>query len=146
MRRFLAVFFAFASVASAQSGEWGSRGITRRLVASGDRVYAADGRGVAIYDVSSTPIRRIAVAETGGESLDVAPVSDDELVVATRAGVDQFALPLTAVANYPSANATILASNGNLIAGFNGSFITVWRPDMSTVATFPTTQNVSALA
>ncbi|HLJ75271.1 MAG TPA: hypothetical protein VKU62_11845 [Thermoanaerobaculia bacterium] len=146
MRRFFLLLFAFSSIAYGQSGEWGSRGITNRLVARGDRVYASDGRGVAIYDVSSIPVRRIAVAETRAETLDIAPVGDSEIVVATRAGVEQFADPLTDVANYPSANATILASNGDLIAGFTGSFITVWRPDMSTVATFPTMQSVTALA
>lgn len=146
MRRFFLLLFAFSSIAYGQSGEWGSRGITNRLVARGDRVYASEGRGVAIYDASSIPVRRIAVAETRAESLDVAPVGASEIVVATRAGVEQFADPLTDVANYPSANATILASNGDLIAGFTGSFITVWRPDMATVATFPTMQSVTALA
>ncbi|HJT17081.1 MAG TPA: hypothetical protein VJ853_06830 [Thermoanaerobaculia bacterium] len=151
MRRFALILLAFSSIAHAQSGEWGSRGITHRLVAAGNRVYAADGRGVAVYDVSTTPVRRVGVAETIGESLDVAPIGND-LLVATRAGVERYAVgsdgSLTDLANYPGATPTIIAANasGTYVAGFSGSSITVWSPDMSPVAVFPVPQPVGALA
>src|SRR5690349_5793856 len=151
MRRFLALaLLAICSIAHAQSGEWGSRGITRRLVARGDRVFAADGRGVAVYDVSQTPVRRIAVAETGAESLDVALIGDRDLAVATRGGIERYEInpdgTLTDLANYPSSNATVIAGNGQYLAGFTGTSINVWRPDMSIVAIFPVTDTVSSLA
>ncbi|HEX9406486.1 MAG TPA: hypothetical protein VF975_04165, partial [Thermoanaerobaculia bacterium] len=82
MRRLLLAILAIASVANAQSGEWGSRGISHRFVVRGQRVFAADGRGVAVYDVSQTPVRRLAIAETRGESLDLAFIGDSDLAVA----------------------------------------------------------------
>lgn len=151
MRRSLAlVILAICSVAHGQSGEWGSRGITRRILASGNRVYAADGRGVAVYDVSQSTVRRVGVAETSAESLDVALIGDRDLAVATRAGIERYEInpdgSLTDLANYPGSNATVLAGNSQYVAGYTGTSINVWRPDMSIVAIFPLTQPVAALA
>ena len=39
------------ALAFAQSGEWGSRGVSRRFAVRGERLFAVDGRGVSVYDV-----------------------------------------------------------------------------------------------
>src|SRR5579864_7493384 len=75
----------------AQSGEWGSRGNTQHFAVRGNLVVAADGRGVAVYDTTQPAnIVRIAVAETAAESTDLAFINDNDLAVATRAGVERF--------------------------------------------------------
>ena len=49
----------------AQLGTWGSRGIPTDLLVRGSRVYAADGRGVSMYDVSNPAlIRQLAYRDT----------------------------------------------------------------------------------
>lgn len=137
-------------LADAQSGEWGSRGVSRRFEVRGDRVFAADGRGVAVYDVSQSTVRRLAFVETGAETLDFAFLSERDLAVATRAGVDRLSVEsdgtLITLANYPAATATVLASNGRYLAGGSATGIAVWLPDMTTVARFPFAQAPSALA
>lgn len=68
-------------------------------------MFAADRRGVAVYDVAASPIRRLKVAETAAESLDLAFLGDGELAVATRSGIDRYAVradgALIPLANYP---------------------------------------------
>ena len=152
MRGFLAGILVLAPLlAPAQTGVWGSRGVTRRFVIRGDRVFAADGRGVAVYDVSSSPIRRIAVAETPAESFDLTFLADGDLAVATRNGIDRYAvLPdgtLNAVANYPEAVTTVLTSNQRYVAGITATGITIWEADtMAIVRPIPLMQPAVALA
>src|SRR5437773_11381505 len=101
VRRFALLFFVSTI---ALGGEWGSRGITKRFVPHGSKVFAADGRGVAIYDVSRlSPVQRDAVVETRAESLDLAFLNDHEIAVATRSGIDRYDLTLTMTARYPDA-------------------------------------------
>src|SRR5438552_18991592 len=73
----------------AQSGEWGSRGISHRFVVLGQRVFDADGRGVTLYDVSQAPVRQLFFAATGAERVDLALVTDHDLGVATREGIQR---------------------------------------------------------
>src|SRR2546428_5857706 len=95
-----AALILLTSVASTlgQSGQWGSRGISRRFVVQGNLVIAADGRGVAVYDVSDAAnIRRLSVVETETESIDVAVLNGSgfnrsDVIVGTRAGLVRFAL------------------------------------------------------
>src|SRR5712691_8540382 len=137
-------------IAFAQSGEWGTRGVSRRFAVRGERVFAADGRGVAVYDVSQPTVRRLAFAETQAESFDLAFLGDRDLAVATRGGVDRFSVEsdgsLITLANYPDATATLLASNGHYLAGAGATGISVWQPDMTFVSRFPLAQTPSALA
>jgi hypothetical protein len=137
-------------IAFAQSGVWGTRGISQRFVVRGNLVFAADGRGVAVYDVAGMTIRRVAVAETSSESLDLTLFSDSDLFVATRGAIERFAVTsdgsLTAVANYPDVTST-LASNGRYLAATTSTGVAVWQPSsqaLSIVARFP--QPASALA
>lgn len=72
-------------------GVWGERGISRRFVVRGDLVYAADGRGVSVYDASNpAAIRRIDVESSDLESRDLAFIGGSDLIVATTRGLDRF--------------------------------------------------------
>src|SRR5581483_4397898 len=128
MRRTVIALLLFAAPLFA--GEWGSRGITRRFAVRGDLVFAADGRGVAVYDVSRTPIRRVAAAETDAESTDVALIGDRQLAVATRGGVERFAIAAdgTLAREFTDSDeiASRIASNGADLAGITTTGITVW--------------------
>ena len=93
MRRFLVLLSLLVSFSlAAQSGMWGQRGISRAFAIDDDVLYAADGRGVAAYDVSAADrITRIDVEWSDDETYDVALFGDAELVVATAGGVERFA-------------------------------------------------------
>ena len=84
---------AIALTLPLHAGEWGSRGAPKRFLLNGDRLYAADGRGVSVYDVaSSTNIRRIDVETGDDESRDVALLGGTQLLLATARGLDRFAV------------------------------------------------------
>lgn len=84
---------AIAITLPLHAGEWGSRGAPRRFLLNGDRLYAADGRGVSVYDVaSSTNIRRIDVETGDDESRDLALLGTTQLLLATARGLDRFAV------------------------------------------------------
>ena len=134
-----AALILFLSVVAAlgQSGQWGSRGISRRFVVLGNLVIAADGRGVAVYDVSDAAnIRRLSVVETQTESLDVVVLNvavlntTPDVIVATRGGLERFSLlpngTLMPIGNFPT-TVSILASNDHYIAGAATSAIVVWK-------------------
>src|SRR2546426_8961158 len=94
----LILFFSVVA-APGQSGQWGSRGISQRFVVQGNLVVAADGRGVAVYDVSdAATIRRLSAVETAAESIDVAVLNvavlntTPDVIVATRGGLERFSL------------------------------------------------------
>lgn len=79
--------------AQTPSGIWGERGISRRFAVRGNLVYAADGRGVSVYDVSNpAAIRRIDIESGDAETRDVALLGNTDLVVATSTGIDRFAV------------------------------------------------------
>jgi hypothetical protein len=142
----LTPLFAFA-----QTGEWGSRGVSRRFVVRGEKVFAADGRGVAVYDVSQSTVRRSAVAETQAESLDLAFLSDRDLVVATRVGLERYSVgadgALTPAGTRSAPVATSIASNGHFLAGAISTGITIWQAGMlDVVSIFPVVPAASALA
>lgn len=89
---FLVLSLSLGALAGPQ-GIWGERGISRRFVLRGNLLYAADGRGVSVYDVSNpADIRRIDVESGDIETRDLAFVGDGNLVVATTRGIDRFAV------------------------------------------------------
>lgn len=82
-----------AAAAATPQGIWGERGISRRFLLRGNLLYAADGRGVSVYDVSNpAAIRRIDVESGDAESRDLAFIGTTDLVLATSAGIDRFAV------------------------------------------------------
>lgn len=87
----LLLLTAFPSPSS--EGVWGSRGISVSFVVEGALLYAADGRGVSVYDVSDpASLTRIDVEAGDHESRDLAFMGPLDLVVATTAGVDRFSV------------------------------------------------------
>lgn len=96
MRRFFLpslVSFLVSLSAVADSGMWGQRGFPQRFVISGNFLYAADGRGVSVYNVASpAAITRIDVEWSDDETYDLAFMGTSELVVATRGGIERFAI------------------------------------------------------
>lgn len=118
-------------LAYAQSGEWGPRGNPQRFAVRGNLVFAADGRGVAVYDVSHpASIHQVAAAETSGESSDLAFVSDNDLAVATSEGIDRFDVAadgtLSAATTNSSEVASRIATDGTTIAGITPGAILAW--------------------
>ncbi|MDQ6800800.1 MAG: hypothetical protein M3041_08180, partial [Acidobacteriota bacterium] len=146
MRRFLVFLLAALCGAAALAGEWGARGISKRFVPRGSKVFAADGRGVAVYDVSRSPVGRDAVVETGAESLDLTFLNDHEIAVATRAGIERYDLNLNRIARYPDA-VSMLASNGRSVAAVTSDGIAIWNNTEFVFARrFPLMQPASAIA
>ncbi len=118
-------------LAYAQSGEWGSRGNPLRFAVRGNLVFAADGRGVAVYDVSQpSSIHQVAAEETSGESSDLAFVGNNDLAVATSAGIDRFTVgadgTLSPAGSDSSEVASRIASDGTTIAGITPGAIMAW--------------------
>lgn len=132
MRQGLLSAFALLSVATfvaplhAGGGVWGSRGITASFVLRGDVLYAAEGRGVATYDVSDPRmIRRIDVEVRDEETTDVALFGPAEVVTATRGGVTWFAVgaggALAPIGFTPTAEPlTRIAAGDRFVAGASG--------------------------
>lgn len=90
----LSLFSLLSSAAAAQpQGIWGERGISKQFVLRDNVLYAADGRGVSVYDVTNpAAIRRIDAESGDGEAVDLALAGDRDLVVATSKGIDRFAI------------------------------------------------------
>jgi hypothetical protein len=147
VRRFLLFTFAALWGATALGGVWGNRGISRRFVPHGGKVFAADGRGVAVYDVTQTPIRREAVVETSSEALDLTFLNAREIAVATRTGIERYDLNLNLIARYGDAIASVVSSNGRSTAGVTSDGIVIWDNAAFGVARrFPLMQPAAALA
>lgn len=66
---------------------WGERGTTRSLEAEGTRFWAADGRGIATYDVAGDGIRLRSSIRTLAPSVDLELI-EGALVVLTRDGIE----------------------------------------------------------
>ena len=122
----------FLSVPLAAQGIWGERGISRRFVARGDLLYAADGRGVSVYDVSNpAAIQRIDVESGDAESRDLALIGTSDLVLATSAGLDRFALgadgTLLRLGTTELAGVTRVAGTTSHVAAASGKTLTILR-------------------
>lgn len=143
-----------AASALADSGSWGTRGISRRFVAAGNLVFAADGRGLTAYDVSSATVKRTAVSESEDESLDVARIGANELALLTHDSIDRYSFSpagaLTLESTLPLGDVyTNLAAGATLLAGSGPSGVTIWMPTpegLVMAGRVPTTAHVLAMA
>jgi len=117
-----------APLALADSGVWGERGIVGRLAVRAPYLFEADGRGVSVYDVSTNDPRRIGIAPTADESLDVA-VSDD-LYVITRGEIDRLAVAdngvLTLKATIPGSDYRSIVAGDGYIATLGATRLKIW--------------------
>lgn len=143
-----------AAAAAADSGSWGTRGFSRRFVVAGNLVFAADGRGLAAYDVSSADVKRTAVSESEDESLDVARTGENELALLTRDSIDRYTFTpagaLTLESSQPLGDVyTSLASGATLLAGSGTGGVTLWSPmpgALAMVGKIPINGRVTAMA
>ena len=136
MQRPLLLVLLLLPVTAFAQGIWGQRGATRAfdINASGSRLYAADGRGVSAYDVSGSTILRIDTEWGDDETYDVALMGSSDLVLATRTGVERFAV---------NANGTLerlsridapervahLAANARYAAAASGKILSILERD-----------------
>ena len=88
---FAVLFFVFSLSIRAASlgecirlGEWGSRGIPSDFLVEGNRLFAADGRGITVFDVTNpASIRQLATFTTGSPSSRLVRVGS-HIAVLTR--------------------------------------------------------------
>ena len=135
MRRIpLLVSLLVSLCAFAQSGIWGQRGISHAFLVHGTVLFAADGRGVVSYDIS-TPnrISRIDVESGDDETYDVALLGETDLVVATSAGVERFAVAsggsLTRTGSIAFGKIEHIAANDRYAAAFGDHTVTLLERD-----------------
>lgn len=109
-------------------GVWGDRGVVTDYALRGERLYAADGRGITIYDVANpAAIRQLFTARTAAPSRELAIVGD-RIVVLTDGALELFAIngdSLSFLARAATA-ATRLAVEGGAIATA-GRSVHLWR-------------------
>jgi hypothetical protein len=85
-----ASLFADPHLDTALSGRWGSRGVAHAMVVQPNRVLAADGRGLAVYD-TTTSIHTTTSFVTPRRSLDIA-ASGNDVFVLTEGGIEHLRL------------------------------------------------------
>lgn len=133
MRRILSFVFLslFSLSLHADGGMWGQRGFSRAFVVQGNILYAADGRGVAVYDVSApNVVSRIDLEWSDAETRDLALMGGD-LVVATSDGVERFAVAanglLTRLGSFSDSGGapTRIAANARYAAAASGRTVLI---------------------
>lgn len=75
---------------AAFAGSWGERGISQRFITAGNLLYAADGRGVSVHDVSDPGnIRRIDVEPLDHDTYDLAFMGETVVIAGTSGGLQR---------------------------------------------------------
>jgi hypothetical protein len=144
---------ALAAVpALAQSSQWGSRGISHDFTLAGTRLYAAEGRGVGVYDVAS--MKRLETATRDDETLAVALAGPDTLASMTSGGIDLWSiaangkLTLTSMIGYRGF--THLAANGGTVAAATASGVNIYSINngstLERTGTIPVSATINDLA
>src|SRR5207248_4166701 len=147
MRRLFPIFLLVCSPLFAQSGVWGSRGISHAFLERNGLVYDVDGRGIAVYDASDpAAIRRVAVADTDGESLDAAFARNGDLLVLTRLGISRFNAAFAPLAQVSARGYAHLRANDDWIVTASATGITVWSNDLSEGRHAIFTSRINAIA
>src|SRR4051794_12180214 len=122
-----AALLLLAPLAFGDSGVWGERGIVGRFAVRAPFLFAADGRGVSVFDVSTNTPRKVGFVPTADESLDLA-VADD-LYVVTRGEIARFAIAdngvLTLRGSIPTSDYQSIAVGDGFIATW-GTHLTIW--------------------
>jgi hypothetical protein len=123
----------FLSLPALAQGVWGARGASRAFALRGSTLYAADGRGVSVYDVRSG-VTRIDVESGDDETYDVALLGTDSLVLATRTGVERFSVAADGTLDRLSWTAapgpvTEIAANARYAAAASGEIVTIYETE-----------------
>ncbi|MEA2490701.1 MAG: hypothetical protein QOH21_2493 [Acidobacteriota bacterium] len=127
------LFLASVTVAHAQSGMWGSRGVSRRFVLRDPMLYVADGRGVAVYNTSDpAAITRADVEISDAETRDLALSGNDLLVVAGADGIQRFRVgsggALDRLSTVAEEGGTLrIAANATRVASGGAKILTMYR-------------------
>lgn len=136
MQRSLLLVLLLLPVSAFAQGIWGQRGATHAFAvnASGNFLYAADGRGVSAYDVSGSSITRIDTEWGDDETYDVALMGSSDLVLATSTGVERFAVAADGTLDRLSwiggpGRVSHVAANARYAAAAAGSILTVLERD-----------------
>jgi hypothetical protein len=159
MRRFsffslLLLLIVPVTFAATPVGNWGSRGISKRFVVDGDRLYAADGRGVTVYDISdSSNVHSVEVETAKDETFDLA-LTPSEVLTATHRGVDRYSRgadgSLTRTDSWEQSGGTsLVAANANWVVAAQGEEVFVLERDtggLRLLNQFAYTHAVRALA
>ncbi|MEO8036255.1 MAG: hypothetical protein ABI837_17600 [Acidobacteriota bacterium] len=143
--------------AHSDTGMWGSRGISRRFLVRGDLVFDADGRGISVYDTSApSQIRRVSVATTDDDSLDLAFLGSDQLALLTARSIERYSVSpaqsLSLLSTLPVTDGfTHLAASegGSYLAAASANAVRVWAvspQSLTTVASIPIAGTVQAIA
>lgn len=152
MRRSLVPFLVilFAAPLIAQSGVWGSRGISRKFVVSGSRLYSAEGRGVGVFDISnpSAP-SRLDAATVEDETTDLALMDDSHLVSMTDAGLDRWAIAakgtLSRTATVARRGFTAVAANATTVAAATASRVFFYDTDLQATGSLAVPATINAM-
>jgi len=143
------LLITLAIALNVRAGEWGSRGVPRRFAVNGDRLYAADGRGVAVYDIANA--RLIDVERSDDETRDLA-VMGGSVVVATARSIDRFTIAgdgtlARADSSRDVRGATRIAASGDgqYIAAAAGTEVHILDPSFTRVDLLRFENNVTAV-
>ncbi|HVT03819.1 MAG TPA: hypothetical protein VHL58_10660, partial [Thermoanaerobaculia bacterium] len=152
MRKLLLIVLLYATSLSAQTLEchhlatWGARGSSRDFLVAGNRVYAADGRGVTLYDISNPAIIRvIASRETSRPSVTVTPAGDGVAILSEN-HIDLFDAGLNLLDSV-DIRAPHIASNGRILVSA-GDALTLWDVSggrLEKISSIPLTTRINAL-
>jgi hypothetical protein len=127
------IVLAVGNAAEAQSGMWGSRGVSKRFAVREPFLYVADGRGVAVYNVSNPAnIGAVDVEISDAETRDLALSGTDLLVVAGADGIQRFTIAsggaLTRLSTVAEEGGTLrIAANGTRVATSTSKLLTVYQ-------------------
>lgn len=153
--RLILCSLVLSSSLTAYAAIWGERGDPREVLTRGSLAYAADGRGVAVYDFSDpTHITAIDIESRHAETTDAAFLGDHDLVTATTIGVERFTIDADGTLRFtgylPSEHAiTMVAGNATIGAAASGRDVTLFEPTpegLRAISTTMMSNDVLALA
>lgn len=142
--RLLLCTLAFLAASAAQAGIWGERGHVRQILVRGSLVYAADGRGLAVYDISDpSHIRTVDIEKRDAETVAAAWMGDQQIVTATSAGIERFAIAtdgsLQFIGGFPTMEAIEeIAASATWVATATGKDLNVFKPTQQGLKFFTT--------
>jgi hypothetical protein len=147
----LALLTSFA----AHAATWGERGHPRQILVRGSLAYAADGRGVAVYDITDPAhLQTIHIESRQAETFGAAWMGERELVTATSVGIERFIvaddgrLGFAGLLSTPSAVSRVTATPA-WGAAASGRDVTLFesRPEgLRSISTTMMSADVTALA
>lgn len=153
--RLLLSTLALLTSFTAHAGIWGERGHPRQVLVRGSLAYAADGRGIAVYDISDPAhISTHHIESRQAETFDAAWIGERELVTATSDGVERFRVEDDGKLSFTGALLTpepvsVVAAGSTWGAFASGRDLTFFesRPDgLHSTAMMMTSADVLALA